>query len=86
MFHLNVSRAQSASNAVQNARKKAAEMARLIEGSLGSPITLEQLGCEESSVPDITDSNVISQFGAWQQACVTMKSTVRILFELKSRK
>jgi len=80
------SRSQSASNAVQNARRKASEMARLVEGSLGSPLSIEQLCCEELAMPSITDGEAISQFTSWQQTCITMKSTVRILFELKPRK
>lgn len=80
-------RSQSASNAVQNARRKAAEMARLVEGSLGSPLNIEQLGCEELPTHNVTETNSIkTQFTLWQQSCITMKSSVKILFELKSRK
>ncbi|XP_067952094.1 interleukin-1 receptor-associated kinase 1-binding protein 1-like [Watersipora subatra] len=79
-------RSQSASNAVQNAKKKASEMARLVEGSLGPPISVEQLECEESPISSINEINTGSQFGSWQRACVSMASAVRIMFELRARK
>lgn len=82
-------RSQSASNAVQNARKKAAEMARLVEGSLGAPLTVEQLHSEECPVLNITGEQLTltrSQFNAWQSACLSVQSTVRIMFELKPKR
>ncbi|KAF6039605.1 IRAK1BP1 [Bugula neritina] len=79
-------RLQSAGNAVQNARKKATEMARLVEGSLGAPLSIEQIGCEENNLSAFSDSWPNSQFNNWQQACMVVKSSVMILFELKPRK
>lgn len=82
------SRSQSASNAVQNARKKAVEMARLVEGSIGSPLSIEQTGCEEINKTAVfpKDDAENSLFIAWQQTCMTVKSTVKAVFEMKPRK
>lgn len=61
-------------------------MARLVEGSLGSPVSIEQLGCEEAPIESLNDHNSSSQFNSWQRACVSITSTVRIMFELRPRK
>ena len=61
-------------------------MARLVEGSLGPPIAVEQLNCDESPIATFNDGSSNSQFSSWQQACVTITSTVRIMFELRPRK
>jgi len=81
-----VCRSQSASNAVQNARRKAAEMARLVEGILGSPLSIEQLGSEGLTEPALRGDSLHSQYANWTQATCKIQSNVKITFELKPKR
>jgi len=47
-------------------------MARLVEGSLGAPLSIEQIGCEENNLSAFSDSWPNSQFNNWQQACMAI--------------